>query len=91
MPARLSEGSNIGISEGISKGNWANLAPGAGIAVYEQLHASDQTANSGYAVYLLLASIKAAMRSRAVDHKRSAVRGETPSASAVSDVENPAK
>ena len=68
-----------------------SLTPGGGTLVFEQLRQREPTATRRYAVYRALDSIRAAMRSRADDHQRSAVRGDTPMTSAVSDVEYPAK
>lgn len=69
----------------------SSLTPGGGTLVFEQIHQRKPRVTERYAIYRALESIKAATRSRAVDHWRSAVRDDTPITSAVSDVEKPAK
>ena len=67
------------------------LTPGGAAEVYEQTRLARSNAEGSHVLYRFLSSIKEAMRSRAVDHKRSMVRGETSKVSAVSSVERPAK
>lgn len=67
------------------------LIPGAGLSVYRYLDEQGVNNKAGRHVYRVLSLMRAAMRSRAVAHRRSTERAETPNASAVSDVVNPAK
>lgn len=67
------------------------LVPGAGFSLYRCLDEQAVKNKAGRHVYRVLSLMRAAIRSRAVAHRRSTDRAETPKASAVSDVVNPAK
>lgn len=69
------------------------LTPGAGKQMFCELRRPPcgEQARKRLGVYSLVSVISSAMRARALDQSRSAVRSETSSASAVSEVVSPAK
>ncbi len=69
----------------------SRLTPGAGKAVFENLVRDQAPVRERRQVIQLLSRIISAMRLRADDQRRSAVRSETSRLMAVSDTEKPAK
>lgn len=76
----------------IRRGIEARLVPRGAIDTYRLTRRGDtESSICRYGIYRLLSLISSAIRDRAADHRRSATRSDTPSRSAVSAVENPAK
>lgn len=66
------------------------LGPGGGMALFQRVYVNRPDRNPRRALQLL-SRISSAMRERAEDHSRSAVRSETDRLSAVSATVKPAK
>lgn len=76
----------------IRRGIEARLVPRGAIDTYRLTRREDtESSIRRYGIYRLLSLISSAIRERAADQRRSAARSDTPSRSAVSAVENPAK
>jgi hypothetical protein len=69
------------------------LTPGAGKRMFFEFGRSrcGELSRERWGLYSLVSIISSAIRARALDQSRSAVRSETSSASAVSEVVRPAK